>query len=157
MPNWATNTLTIEGSPELVARFIDENKTDESIFSFTKSVPTPDTVFQGNLGAKEREIYGSNNWYDWNIANWGTKWDATITDDEWFVYNEDRTAELNFETAWSPPVAWIEKASLVYPELVFAIQYEEEGMQFSGKVMANNGNLTKLEDEEFVSKYEYED
>ena len=39
--------------------------------------------------------------YDWCVKNWGTKWD--IFDVE-AVSLIDDTLELNFCTAWSPPV-----------------------------------------------------
>lgn len=35
------------------------------------------------------------NWYDWNLKNWGTKWNACYSE----IYNK----QISFNTAWSMP------------------------------------------------------
>lgn len=51
-----------------------------------------------------RECGGLMDWYDWNIAMWGTKWNA---------YDFERPSETTvlFETAWSAPHKVIERLS----------------------------------------------
>lgn len=39
------------------------------------------------------------NWYDWNISNWGTKWNAY----ESCIYGHEDYDSLCFKTAWSHP------------------------------------------------------
>ena len=41
--------------------------------------------------------YGYKDWYDWSIANWGTKWNATT------ISVDDDTEAIEFDTAWSMP------------------------------------------------------
>jgi hypothetical protein len=82
--------------------------------------------------------YGFDNWYDWSLANWGTKWDAYET------YCEKSIKELfyTFDTAWSPPVNWLEKVSKKYPKLRFTLEYREGGAGFEGAAIAENGEIS---------------
>lgn len=66
MPNWCMNTLSIEGKKEDLEKLVEltTKKLD-----FNRIVPMPEHregVFfvDGGLGKEEREIYGTNNWYD---------------------------------------------------------------------------------------------
>ena len=78
MPNWCENKLllTVDNDVTILQNFILQNKTEENELSFQCSVPQPENIYKGGLGVEEREKYGINNWYDWNINNWGTKWDC---------------------------------------------------------------------------------
>ena len=83
--------------------------------------------------------YGYDNWYDWRVRNWGTKWDVT----DYYCSVKDATEFVcTFSTAWAPPVNWMQYVSKLYPKLVFRISYIEEGMQFCGVSDAINGQLT---------------
>lgn len=77
-------------------------------------------------------------WYTWRLVSWGTKWDLS---DETEVQEdfEDNKLEYRFDTAWSPPCAWVETASKKYPTLSFRLQYEEGGCSFEGHVTFKNG------------------
>ena len=78
--------------------------------------------------------FSGNNWYDWNVRNWGTKWDVAVSADEQYpdTYSEETengenyVVFYNFNTAWSPPFPAIEKLSAQYPSLLFTLSYEEE-------------------------------
>ena len=76
-----------------------------------------------------------NSWYNWNVRNWGTKWDVAVSSGEEFpdTYVEGPTpngenlvAYYNFNTAWSPPMPAIAELSKQYPSLLFTLSYEEE-------------------------------
>jgi hypothetical protein len=54
--------------------------------------------------------YGSDNWYDWAVENWGTKWGA------YDGYAIDNTT-IFFNTAWSTPVNAIITLSKQYPSM----------------------------------------
>ena len=82
--------------------------------------------------------YGADNWYDWCISNWGTKWDVqAVLEDEGHGY-----LEYSFDSAWSPPVEWLEKAARDYPELYFRLKYEEEDASFVGVAIAKKGQVS---------------
>jgi len=63
--------------------------------------------------------YGEYYWYDFNISNWGTKWNA---------YEQKMLAPniLYFETAWSPPCPVIEELSQMFPKLKFNLSWADE-------------------------------
>jgi hypothetical protein len=74
--------------------------------------------------------YGHAHWYDWQIANWGTKWDARVED---FQIDDPKEVYVYFETAWSPPVEFLKWFSELHPDVIFENEYDEEGCFFEGK------------------------
>ena len=84
----------------------------------------PENIFRGNLGRRELELYGKNNWYDWSCKNWGTKWNARYVE----VYDNS----ISFETAWSPCSPVISALAKQFPEAEFYYRYEESGVGFCG-------------------------
>jgi hypothetical protein len=75
-----------------------------------------------------REKYGYSSWYDFNIANWGTKWDVSSDNVEIIDAN---TLTAGFDSAWAPPVNAYEQLM----DLGFEVEafYYEPGMAFVGK------------------------
>ena len=57
-------------------------------------------ITEGEIAIDNLEKYGFQDWYNWSIHNWGTKWDACNShiesDDEDYIF-------ITFDTAWSPP------------------------------------------------------
>jgi hypothetical protein len=128
MPNWCHNKLTITG-PEVDVRSFKEKaagrcpwrkpeETDVDALNFHSLVPVPDEVLQAGYEAAG---------YDWERANWGCKWGAmnpTILD-EWpgcIIYE--------FDTAWSPPMEFLQKAAVQWPAIQIVLEYEEPGMAY---------------------------
>jgi hypothetical protein len=78
--------------------------------------------------------------YHWCIFNWDTKWDVygkvavsglDLLDD---LDPEDEVEVVyDFDTAWSPPLKWLEKVAKDFPELEFSIMYYEPGCGFAGE------------------------
>lgn len=67
------------------------------------------------------EKYGLDNWYDWNVHNWGTKWGMYHAE----VYNDGKTCEVRYTTAWSPlSVEILEKLHEVFGITYY--EWEEE-------------------------------
>lgn len=106
-------------------------------------VPVSDPNWWADVEAK-RKI--SNHWYDWNITNWGCKWDANHAE---IVEEEDYNAEqkfiaYRFDTAWSPPLEAIEELAHQYPELYIEIEFEEE-QGWGGSVAWKDSNIVDQE------------
>ena len=81
------------------------------------------------------DMFSGNDWYSWNVRNWGTKWDVAVGADDKYpdTYIEGPTPNgenlvvyYNLHTAWSPPMPAIAKLSEQYPSLLFTLSYEEE-------------------------------
>lgn len=91
-------------------------------------------------------------WYNWNVANWGTKWNCgevwhDRTTEE--ITEEGRTS-YNFDTAWSPAEPVVAALAKQFPTLSITHRYCEGGMGFAGQVVYLNGNEATREDYEFV-------
>ena len=88
---------------------------------FNKVIPQPENIFRGNLGRKEEEMCqkeGIPNWYDWNIANWGTKWNSSNC--------HNNGEEYVFLTAWCGVPEIIRAMSDKFPTLTFEYRCEHE-------------------------------
>jgi hypothetical protein len=78
--------------------------------------------------------FKTNDWYSFNVREWGTKWDVAISDDNKYpttnmeeaANGENYVVHYNFETAWSRPMEALIKLSAQYPTLLFTLSYEEE-------------------------------
>jgi hypothetical protein len=70
--------------------------------------------------------FSSDGWYDWNVREWGTKWDACDSD---FDDNTEETHAglyYSFNTAWSIPEQVYIAITKQHPELSFQFYAEEE-------------------------------
>ena len=103
------------------------------IDSLGRSRPISDKTLE-----KWKKKYGATGWYSWSCNNWGTKWDAYAQSVNW---NEEDTLEIEFDTAWSPPIPWLEAVAAKYPHLDITMRYEEEGMGFMGKAVSHDGAI----------------
>jgi hypothetical protein len=155
MPNWVYNGLTIEGNPEQVDKLVEqmnkpfvdyikpagdlsygiqETKYINPVFSFRNIVsPTDLEAYKAQPDFKAEGE--QNDWYSWNIRNWGVKWDVAVAENNTSpdTYMEGPTSNgdnlvvyYNFETAWGIPEKAITKLSEQYPSLLFTLSFEEE-------------------------------
>jgi len=89
---------------------------------------------------------GHSGWYEWSVANWGTKWDA-------YDY-EERDAQpgcfvFKFETAWSPPEPIFEKLAEMWPDLKIETEsIDEGGGEYVGVFHGKNRELKKVPDDD---------
>ena len=137
MPNHCENNLTINGDAHMIKKFYDENFTietdsiihDSPQLQFSMSVPMPQHI---------------EDWYNWNINNWGTKWEPyEVYSDYVCSYREATTLDINFDTAWSPPQSWLITVATLYPALHFELRYADDGLGFSGVLECQEGEVVK--------------
>ena len=133
MPNWCNNYLTIEGNDETLREIHKFVKSEKTAFDFEKIIPMPDYIYRGTIGTKEMEIYGENNWYDWSIENWGTKWNSEDVE----IDGDD----IRFLTAWSPCVPVVAALAEMFPTMRFVHAFYEEGIGFCGQRVYENGKI----------------
>lgn len=122
MPNWVTNR--IEAPKYIIDELMSVDENGNDFFDFNTIILMPSNIFQGDLGQKERELYGSDNWYDWSYENWGTKWNASDS-------SRESDIVLTFNTAWAHPFPIINKISRMYPDNEFLIAYADEGIGYN--------------------------
>ena len=165
MPNWCMNTVEFEGTPEQIKQVKDAIQKDSL---FGTLCPMPQSVFRGDLGQEERkdcEDKGIDNWYDWSVSNWGTKWEASdLHMDDEGQYDDCAHVTVSFSTAWSPPVNFYETLyeNMNYdcddmgdPQFKIRATYYEPGCDFMG--IWENGDdrcYTASEDDDFFENDE---
>jgi len=88
-----------------------------------------ESIDEGKLAIENISKYGYKDWYQWSIANWGTKWNAY----DQYIISEN---EFSFDTAWSMPFPIFEKLSSMFPELTIIVTYADED------IGSNCGRLT---------------
>lgn len=139
MPNWCENTIKVYGENKgNIERFFNDFKKK----GFGGCLPMPKELHtkpKDSKDSKERITkYGADNWYDWAMNNWGTKWDVNLEEDE--VIIDESSQILSFDTAWSPPDIWIAYASKYYNITIEDI-YEDDSMppEFVGRITCANG------------------
>ena len=157
MPNWCNNNITISG---------DEG-TIRTLTAVLKSLKTSDEeqssdVFKSLIGLPQHMSDGDykEKWYDTNIGWFGTKWDISY-DEHAFTFTKN---EISFfcETAWSPPIPFLQNLCEMY-KVNANLFYSEGGVGFSGETTFtwNDGELDVYDDEcgylEGIYKYSREE
>lgn len=164
MPNWCYTDITIKGSKEdikWVSDLIEQHndRKEDSVGFFESIIPSP--VWEktpnedGELPVPDpaRDKDGNitfmfskfpstgrndDRWYNWNINNWGTKWEVgeiEVTD------SSDTELYLYWDTAWSPAIPIFDK--LVERGLDVEAEFKDEGWMFAGLYV--NGEVEDYE------------
>ena len=165
MPNWVFNGLTIEGKPESITKLAEqlnqpfkmvhdlwnmETHQQEKklitypnpIFAFWNIIkPTDIEAYQNqpnykaNASIEDMMKHDGDDWYNWNLRNWGVKWDVAVSNNdespetymEGPVQNgENLVLYYNFNTAWGLAMPALTNLSSQYPDLLLTLSYEEE-------------------------------
>ena len=157
MPNWCNNNITIsgdEGTIRTLTAVLKSLKTDneeQSSDVFKSLIGLPQHMSDGDYKEK---------WYDTNIGWFGTKWDISY-DEHAFTFTKN---EISFfcETAWSPPIPFLQNLCEMY-KVNANLFYSEGGVGFSGETTFtwNDGELDVYDDEceylEGIYKYSREE
>jgi len=140
MPNWCSNYVELtHAEPEMLQRAQDAFNRGELLAEFIP-VPASLQIVAGCVGdpdeqkkleeatAKNIELHGYGNWYDFCVNEWGTKWDVGADSQRNEIVGN--TFNASFESAWGPPIQAYEKLE----GLGFTVSayYYESGMGFCG-------------------------
>ena len=139
MPNWVYNGLTIEGNPDQVkslikqmnkpftysieangdlAYSVKQRKFVNPIFSFHniysyKDAGVSENDYHSQPPSSKTDAnwfkFDTNDWYNFNVREWGTKWDVAVSLDNKYPHTtleeaekgENYVVNYNFNTAWS--------------------------------------------------------
>ena len=144
MPNWCANSLVLEHEDNsMIVRAENAFARGEFCQEF---FPCPEDLKNTTspnrdeaLAEQLYEKYGYSDWYNFQVSEWGTKWD--FGDPNGINEVNDNSIVLYFDSAWSPPIAMMEKLE----ELGFTVNlmYDEPGMAFCGQYI--DGNDTTYE------------
>jgi hypothetical protein len=144
MPNWCQNSVTLtHENPDMIVRIAKGYNEGKLFAEFLPTPPDLSREAETGEGWQERsaaitaentEKYGYPSWYEWNIDNWGTKWDVGSDSeyDELELTDGATTISLGFDSAWAPPIAFYRAMEDVFGFTVDA-HYLEEGMGFVGR------------------------
>ena len=149
MPNWCNNYLELEHEdPEMITRARKAFKEGKLLEEFCP-VPASLHIVAGCVSdeaeqkkleedtAKNLEVHGYGNWYDYCVNEWGTKWDVGGDDCGEPSDDSPNATAMNFDSAWAPPTAAMDK----FMDLGFKVKlvYWESGMCFAG-IYDENGD-----------------
>ena len=154
MPNWCENTLLIKA----------DNKNKEAVKDMKRLKSLLEETLQyyddgaahgllGAIVAMPEALEGTTapsdkpNWYDWCRDNWGTKWDVDL---DAMTMNEYRM-EFGFNSAWAPPIPWLEWVGKLFPNLFLCLTYDEPGMCFRGCACGIGDIVDECEEYEYES------
>lgn len=149
MPNYVTTVLTVTGDQSLRNAMFEAIKDDQlgiGSVDFNKIIPMPENIFQGNLGEEERKKYGKNNWYDWSVKNWGTKWNCLCDDGSQLQPINPESDQVSFQTAWNFPDPAITALAAKYPNLRFEAKWADENFGHNvGIALYEKGKLISVD------------
>jgi hypothetical protein len=140
MPNWCNNSVEIYHEDPAMIERVRTAFNDGRLLAEFIPIPQSLRIVAGCVGdpdeqkkleedtARNREVHGYGNWYDYCVNEWGTKWDVGADGNP--AQDIPGGLMLGFESAWAPPCAAYEKLT----EQGFRIRamYFEPGMAFAG-------------------------
>jgi len=160
MPNWCNNSLKVEGKASELKIFVKKAKGVDTDLSLQKLYPMPKalrdttspvsnkTKAEQEKNAELLKKYGFADWWTWRISKWGTKWDI-----EAHLQKIGKTLYYGFDSAWAPPVNWLEYVCKKFPKLTFTLDYEESGVGFRGQMICENGEVVSEEEYDWTGAY----
>ena len=147
MPNYCNNNIVITGPNSVIdkiEKIANGDKGDllQYFYPMPKALedtqaPLPNhATKEEKAKAKENlKKYGYDNWYDWRVENWGTKWDIM----EFYNINRKEIGEdeseisLGFDTAWAPALGAYERFIDENSNCSLKAYYYEPGCDFMGE------------------------
>jgi len=118
-----------------------------SVFEFDRLIPLPESYSYFPY---------SSHGYDLEVETWGIKWGAFKHESPKF---EEGCATYWFRCAWEAPRVFLEKVSLLWPDLWFVVNYGGEG-PVRGRFALHDGayleNIADRGDEDTPDEEQYE-
>ena len=136
MPNWCNNNIEIHGPIEKIKAMYNEAVQDAN----------DETGLLNHLCPMPKELHDTtapsdgDNWYDWRVSNWSTKWEVSSEGLE-FEDNGDGTGSITgwFDSAWAPPIGACAHYGYRNEDVSIKLDYHEPGMAFVGRYTIENG------------------
>lgn len=135
MPNWVKNHVLIMDRQAIKDCVKTEHRQgngweeDVEFFDFNEIIPMPKELENANktypIDDEEKtnkeliKKYGADNWYDWSVDNWGTKWNTNSV-------RKISPQAVEFDTAWATPEPLIKALSEKYHTTVSVCYADED-------------------------------
>lgn len=150
MANNVTNIIHFRGDEKQIAALRASVQHDEygtCGIDFEKIIPMPSDLWMGGINPDTRERHGRNNWLDWSVCNWGTKWNAYRFNDDPDAYSVGR---IVFATGNSAPHPILKKLSEMYPDIIMRHQWADDNVGYNcGERTYKGGQLI----DEYIPDY----
>ncbi len=136
MPNWCNNYITITTTPKLIEDW--KNLQPENLVMNSLVPPTDYPEDWVAAHSAPFAMLGAQ------VDYYGTKWDFTKSEVDETNNNQEYDAEIIIcvGTAWSPPLAFLDKLCRKYKTTAY-IEYEEGGCDFAGTAKFAEGGMTE--------------
>ena len=155
MPNHTKSLLEFRGLSSDIKKLLESIKgldayNQQKLFTFHRIIPMPSNIKRGPLRAMS--FQGNDNWYNWSVDNWDTKWDAydvsILTNvppqSVNFINPKSKSiAQIRFQTAWSPVPKVVARLSEMFPNVLIKYSYLDEGGSFCGVEYFKKGSCYK--------------
>jgi hypothetical protein len=85
------------------------------------------------------ENYGTKDWYEWSVKNWGTKWNSSESLFE--------GSNIHFQTAWSVPEPIFIELSRMFPDVEIKVKFADEDIGNNcGELLLLNGEIISFDE-----------
>lgn len=153
MPNWCNNTITISHDDMAMMKRVVKGYNQHRLLD--EFIPIPLELKEGAMNMDElrkirnweykkeldavreqlnKKYFGYKDWYDFSVANWGTKWDigrdGSYSPTLLIKDIKDKAVTFSFDSAWCPPIGAYEK--LCAMGFSITAYYYEGGCCFCG-------------------------
>ena len=155
MPNWCDNQITITGPNSVIDKIEkivkeESNNAEKGLLQFfhpmpkelldTEAGPTAKTKAEKNARQSRKLEFGAENWYDWRVNNWSTKWEVNEFYGVGRQHHEagksglslTSTISFGFSSAWAPPIGAYGQFLVDNEDCSLKAYYYEGGCDFMG-------------------------
>jgi len=134
MPNWCNNNISITGPKDQITALWERAETaDNGNFGLLNAMVQMPRELEDTTSPSE----DGNDWYQWRVNNWGTKWDIGS---DGLELSEDGTEITGwFDSAWAPPATAFITFAESNEDITITNYYYEPGMDFGGLVSCDGG------------------
>ncbi len=156
MPNWCENYIEIShDDPKMIEKFVEAFNKKEVANTFRPqpdftTTPVPEAYPEISASfekdpVKKAEILRNEgtirkgSWWDWNVINWGTKWDFGCDGQE-VEWDGSNNLTVFFLTAWCPPTELFEYMTSEHGFHICG-EFLEPGMDFLGRWESDIGYI----------------
>ncbi len=148
MADMGSNELQVTGDAVLLRHFREQadehlapsserdpyNGNSPSVLSFHRLLPVPADVAARDYGTPSGGC-------EWQKSHWGVKWGASNASldavPDALIYS--------FDTAWYPPIPFLQAVSADYPSLTFVLTFSQPISHFQDQYAFQNGRAIDVE------------